>query len=164
MSSRRPRTRFAAPLVMTLAAVPACSRATSTTAPQDARGSTTPAPPPEPVAPPTPVDQGGTGVGVVTPPPTFQRTIWSVHLDASGKGCEAYSDVRCPAPPKSCNPPPPLKVDACPAEVVEALTAKANIRIEEVRPDECIVLYPMPTCKPGWSCNPPPTPKINCPR
>jgi hypothetical protein len=68
-------------------------------------------------------------------------------------------DVRCP-PDATCNPPPPVQI-ACPQPVMDM--PRQGVRIEEQKPDSCVVVYPMPDCPPGVMCNPPRPQAIDCP-
>jgi hypothetical protein len=159
MSSRRPRSQFAAPLVVTLATVPACMARTGSSAPaprtgDGADGTVVIANPPRPIP-----DGGGGGGDVTRQDPPHTPTRWTVFAQGDGGGCYAIMDATCPPPPATCNPPPPQKLATCPA----GATATASVEVRELSPGECYVIPPMPACPPDASCNPPRPTKIDCP-
>ena len=184
MSAKRPRSSFAAPLVVTLAVAPACivqpapSQPRPTT--QDGSGSgggpseppvvmtnppppsTTPAQPPTTTTPPIRQDNPG-GDTVTQAPPTTQQPErklrdWNLVPQGDGKTCNAYIKVDCPPPTvATCNPPPPVQLE-CPANM-----QKTGVKIEEQAPDACYVVYPTPACPKNVACNPPRPQKIDCP-
>jgi hypothetical protein len=177
MSSRRPRTRFAAPLVVTLALSPACvlterssrpptAAPTDPSAPQGPVGPTMNPPPPDRVPLPTdpvpPIKQTDPTTDVVQAGPTPQAapTTWRIWQNDSDKSCLVSMDVSCPPAPATCNPPPAKKLASCPPGV----TATSATTIQELAPGECFVMYAVPACPAGMACNPPRPAKIDCPR
>jgi hypothetical protein len=153
-ASRKPRRTFAASLVMTIAAGPACvvseSKPAQTTPPPDPVIVANP-PPPEnttPAPPPTPTQET---------PPAYQRN-WTVTLEPNGN-CLAYMDVQCKKG-ATCNPPPPQPV-ACPT----GITAKAPIKIfAQANTWDCYITPPEVKCPEKTTCNPPPPRKTACPK
>ncbi len=175
MSSRRPRSSFAAPLVVTLALAPACvirtapvgqpRTGTTTIAnpPRPATGTTTPAPPPKPQPPDRPPPRQtdpSTDVVQAAPNPTQTAlTSWTVYKRADAS-CYAMQAMQCPPAPATCNPPPPLKMSSCPAGASE----KKSVNVKELAPGECYVVASGPaSCPAGATCNPPRPVKIDCP-
>ena len=173
MASRRPRSSFAAPLVVTLALAPAClvtpapagqprtGTTTISNPPRPAPGTTTPAPPkPQPPDQPPPRQTDpSTGAVQAGPNPT-QTTLasWSVY-QRPDRSCYATQVTQCPPRPATCNPPPPLKMDGCP----DGASASKAITIQELSPGECYVMHAAAACEPGMTCNPPRPTKIDCP-
>jgi hypothetical protein len=156
-ASRRPRRRFAAPLVMTtIAAVPACIFGS---------GSPSPAPepivhrnPPQPVPPdPTPTELTEPTEPAETEPVAEQDRQWTVHVDSTG-ACRASMTVQCPQK-GTCNPPPPRQVD-CPdgIEVGKPLTIVAW-----EGQAGCYILPEPVSCPKDATCNPPPPRRTACP-
>jgi hypothetical protein len=179
-ASRRPRRAFAAPLVMTVAAIPACvvSQSDGPTTPpphggaaesRDHRGEGGDAPdvvanPPRPVAGDARVRSD---VAVTErlelaeepgdPAPSYERN-WTVRIDAKG-ACLAYQDVQCPTG-ATCNPPPPQPV-ACPA----GITVDRPVHIfAQAGSHDCYVMPAPVRCPERATCNPPPPRKTACPR
>ena len=176
---RLPRTTFAAPLVVTLAAVPGCVVAGGPApAARGTAGTTTavtnpprPAPAPAP-APAPPHDRGDTTVAVDATPlragtpsdqvqqaPPPRRTTWTVYQRPSDQQCFAAFDVAC-SPKATCNPPPPRALDECPA----GMTADQRLTIEETSPGVCALVFPKPAaCGANPTCDPPRSRPIDCP-
>jgi hypothetical protein len=134
---RKPRHRFAAPLVM-VAAMPACFV------------SSNPPPPREPIVEnpqePDP-DPGAT-----------EDQRWNVYADASGV-CRGSVDAgECPAD-MACNPPPPREM-ACPEGVGpgESVTI-----VRHAGSEECMIMPPPIDCPEDAHCNPPPPRPTACP-
>lgn len=178
MSLRTPRRRFATPFVVTLAAIPACTSASShaTLAPSEpepaaveASAATpsggefaTPTPPaknpPKPHKnPPEPEPDPG-------PPPAKFEQRWTVAKIKGNPECSANLVVTCPQPQPgkptpTCNPPPPIKY-ACPAGLADGDTIKIILRVGAT---ECFVDYGPLQCPAGAKCNPPPPRKLPCP-
>ncbi len=132
---RAPRRSFAAPLVVTLAALPGCMNTV------DHRN-------PPALPPPTPVTQPA--------PPTHTGGSWQITMQSDGS-CVADADVACEAG-MTCNPPPPAPY-ACPA----GITADRPFTVQERGADDCVLVRPMPVCPATMSCNPPPPQKTDCP-
>lgn len=140
MSSRKPRRSFAAPLILTVAALPGCIAAGSkpanstTTAPEsrDHRGSE-----PDPVTMSNP-----------PPPDTSKDRSWTIELQQDGS-CRATADdgrqssVACP--------------DGISAGSAMSMWANAGST-------ECFVSYDSPSCPAGAICNPPPPKVSSCPQ
>ena len=133
--ARAPRIRFAAPLVITLAA--GCPSTV------DHR----------PTQPP-PI----TGTGpIANPPPTAAGASWRVEVGDNGV-CLAVNNASMDCPEgASCNPPPPARIE-CPA----GATNEHPYTIQQ-QGSECTLIAPAPECKPGVMCNPPPAQKTACP-
>ena len=143
MAARTPRRSFAAPFVVTLAAVPACYVQSS-------------APPPQPQPVAQPADPHPV---VVTNPPRPQpaaSTSW--HVYKTQDGCEAIVNVECPAG-ASCNPPPPSKVE-CPT----GIAMDKPMTVVTQGDGTCIVAREPPACPPHAMCNPPRPQTVTCPK
>lgn len=179
--SRKVRSSFAAPLVVTLAVAPACMVRTSSpppgAAPTERERDRThvhqnpPRPPTvgttDSVNNPDPQPRDPVVVDTVqqTPPPTQsgQLASWTVFLDRRDGACYARMDVDCPPKPATCNPPPARKLDACPPNF-RVDDVDRPVKIVEYAKDDCYLQAPMPACPQGASCNPPPPQKTSCPR
>lgn len=159
---RPPRTRFAAPLVITLAIAPACvvtpappsNQPTPTNPPRPEPAPIDDPPPPEPdpttPQPPEPEPE---------PTPTPSMTRWSVYQRKSDQRCYTAFIANC-SPKATCNPPPPREMDACP----EGITADARLTIEERTEGVCVLVFPTPeSCAKNPACNPPRPRPIDCP-
>ena len=186
MAARTPRRSFAAPFVVTLAAVPACyvqsSPGPSGPPPQPPPTQTAepqpqPQQPPVIVANPPPPQQPTTDPsippGPVRPPSTPPRpdprptkppvqttdAYWTVYKAQDGSGCMAAIKVEC-QPKATCNPPPPFKY-ACPENVT---LDKPVTVVSQDGGATCFVQYDMPKCPPGVACNPPRPQPVACPK
>ncbi|HVV86741.1 MAG TPA: hypothetical protein VHE35_26970 [Kofleriaceae bacterium] len=182
MSARRPRSSFAAPLVVTLAMAPACVVRTHSSAPppQEPRQTANdhrngpimnpprppdhhpPPPSPEPGPSDTPRQTEGGGDVVQagpSPSPAPALRSWRVSQRADDKSCYAMADVHCPPPPSTCNPPPAMKVKTCPTDA----SPMSSVILRELSPGECFYEYPPPPCPAGASCNPPRPSRVDCP-
>lgn len=152
-SSRTPRRRFAAPLVMTIAALPACvvsSKPVGTTTAGGDTTTTTHDNPPRPDG----VDHRDTPDQQA---PDSERT-WTVSLEGSG-ACTAMGATSCPEG-ASCNPPPPAKVD-CPAGITAGQPVQIWAKAGET---DCYVAIAAGACPAKATCNPPPPQKTACPQ
>lgn len=187
MAARTPRRSFAAPFVITLAAVPACYVQTApppnqppppppqtepqSPPPQQPQGPVTvtnpprPTPPPQqpdppPPRPPQPQPRPPQPQPQPTTPPVTTPhgdMAWTVFKNADG--CMAAIKVEC-QPKATCNPPPPFKI-ACPADV--NLDKPVTV-VSQDGGSTCMVQFPMPTCPPGTACNPPRPRRVECPK
>ena len=177
MSARTPRRSFAAPFVVTLAAVPACYVQSAPPAaqpeptPQQNAPATVVANPPRPQQ--EPVEQQPTTVVAnpprpQEPPPTHTMnpprptgpaagTTW--HVFKTKDGCEAALDVSCPKG-ATCNPPPPHAY-TCPASLADGETLKI---VKPAGSNVCQVDYGPMSCPPNTVCNPPRPRTIACPK
>jgi hypothetical protein len=148
MAARTPRRTFAAPFVVTLAAIPACYH--------DAQ----PAPQP-PANPPGPVVTTPPPTDPATPPPA-QKPNREWRITRGKDSCLAFAAATCP--PKqgdaqpTCNPPPPTKYP-CPDGMTDAALIVTQLGGE----GDCFILPEMPKCPPNTACNPPPPKKVQCP-
>ncbi len=133
---RAPRTRFAASLVVTLAAA-GCGRTV------DHREPVHPNPPPVTTTEPTP------------PTPTPDGRQWSVMVMGDGT-CGAMEEIACPEG-ASCNPPPPAKI-ACPDHADQI-----HYTIRSEQDGTCRLVTPTPDCPANVRCNPPAPRSIDCP-
>jgi hypothetical protein len=181
MAARTPRRSFAAPFVVTLAAVPACYV-------QSSPGPSGPPPPPPTTqtAEPEPTEQPPVIVANPPPPqqpasqpstpppqqppvrpdprpskPPVQTTdsYWTVYKSHDGSGCMAAIKVEC-HPKATCNPPPPFKY-ACPDDV--SLDKPLTV-VSQDGGATCFVQFEMPKCPPGVACNPPRPKPVTCPK
>ena len=173
--SRTPRRAFAAPLVMTIAALPACVVASSKPgtgnqpephvrdhragADGDKTATKTHENPPRP----TSVDHTQTadpGTTTKTPEstaPDHDRS-WTVSMAKDGT-CSAMGETSCPANAK-CNPPPPTVV-ACPSNV----TVDKPVKVwASAGSNDCYVNLDAGKCPAKATCNPPPPQKTACPQ
>lgn len=137
MPTRRAR-RLAAPVVVTIAALPACTPAPS----PDIHVN----PPPQHVDnPPALIDASApTAASVTVPVP-----------------------VANPPPPIHVNPPPPIHVNPPPQQLGTDLPPPSGKGRVEQLPNGTCEEYPDLTgfkCQPGFSCNPPPPHPVRCPR
>ncbi len=173
--SRKLRTNFAAPLVVTLAALPGCvvrsgpapaaragdgapttvvsnpPRVTDASATHD-RGETTVAPVATPPREGTPSDQ-------VQQEPPPRLTTWTVYQSRTDQQCYAAIDVAC-SPKATCNPPPPRALDECPA----GMTMDQPLKIQETSPGVCTLVFPKPAaCGSNPTCDPPRSRPTACP-
>lgn len=157
MSSRRPRSRFAAPLVLTLALAPACVIRTRTSTPppggRDATqgqsdGTVTPI-----VNPPRPLP--GDGTAETTPPPP----------------APTVGPIANPPPPDRVGPPtrtPPIKQTDPAIDVVQAgpnpQAAPTTWHVSQRADKTCYAVLDV-QCPPApATCNPPPALKLSsCP-
>lgn len=159
-ASRKPRRAFAAPLVLTIAAAPACvvsgDPKPATTPPPDPVLVSNPPPPPEHTQPP-PAAQPDPAPPAAEPPPAYQRN-WTVMLEDSGD-CLAYADVQCKKG-ATCNPPPPQPV-ACPAGIQKGAPVKIYAQANTW---DCYIMPPEVKCPEKATCNPPPPRKTACPK
>lgn len=162
-ASRKPRRAFAVPLVMTVAAMPACIVTEPKPAQPQTGGTTTrdhrPPPPtrhenpPPPSTDPTPIDP----VPAQVEAPDYHRN-WTVSLQKDGT-CEAYMAVECKKG-ATCNPPPPQPI-ACP----EGITAARPVDIfASAGSWDCYIKPPESKCPEKATCNPPPPRKTACPK
>jgi hypothetical protein len=166
-ASRKPRRAFAVPLVMTVAAMPACiveskpaQPTTGGTTTRDNRDNRTPAPrhenpprPTEPTTDPTPIDP----VPAQTEAPAYHRN-WTVTMQKDGT-CEAYMAVECKKG-ATCNPPPPQPIE-CPS----GITAARPVDIfASAGSWDCYIKPPESKCPEKATCNPPPPRKTACPQ
>jgi len=157
MSSSR-RTRFAAPLVVTLAVAPACvvHRAPPPAGPATADATTPTAPPT--TAPEVPREPAGTDqVEAPPPPPTTKLHTWTVFRNRTDQQCYASIDVTC-SPKATCNPPPPRPMESCPPGMTDQ-----PVKIREQAAGTCLLESSPPACAPGAPCNPPRPQPIDCP-
>ena len=138
---RAPRTRFAASLVVTLAAA-SCGRTV------DHREPIHPNPPPVTTGDPTPPP--------TTTPPDSAGTVWSVIVRSDGT-CSAMQEVSCPEG-AACNPPPPAKI-TCPAG-----SDQIHYMIHAEADGSCRLIAPPPECPANAHCNPPRPQTIDCPK
>jgi hypothetical protein len=104
----RPPRRFAAPLVVTAAALAGCASGPVHDNPP--APSFNPPPPADPT-PPVVAKPVATPQVPALPPPTDPS---NVHKQADGT-CVEYHDVKCP-PNVNCNPPPPAPVQCPPGK------------------------------------------------
>lgn len=161
-SSRTPRRSFAAPLVMTIAAIPAClvtSKPPPSNQPEpqvrdhrkgDETTTVTHENPPRPDSvehTPTPDQQA----------PDHDRK-WTVMIDQAG-ACTAMGEMSCPAN-ATCNPPPPSMV-ACPS----GITVDRPVQIwASAGSNDCYITVAAAKCPAKATCNPPPPQKTACPQ
>ena len=141
-SMRAPRRNFAASLVVTIAALPACGRTV------DHREPVHPNPPPT-----TDNDPRDHRADPNAPDP---GTTWRVVVDGVGT-CTAMRDMECPEG-ASCNPPEPPRI-TCPDG---ADKIQYSIRAQD--DGTCVLVAPPPECPHGVACNPPPPHKVDCPK
>ena len=165
-ASRKPRRAFAVPLVMTVAALPACiveSKPAQPTTGGTASGDTrTPPPrhenPPRPQTDPkqvepTPIEP----LPAQTEAPAYHRN-WTVMQQKDGT-CQAYLAVECKKG-ATCNPPPPQPIE-CPS----GITAARPVDIfASAGSWDCYIKPPEVTCPEKATCNPPPPRKTACPQ
>jgi hypothetical protein len=164
-ASRKPRRAFAVPLVMTVAAVPACvvteskpaqprTGGTTTTTTANPPGPHTNPPPPDTAKPdPTPIDP----TPVQAEAPDYHRN-WTVTMGSDG-ACAAYMKVECKTG-ATCNPPPPQAIE-CP----EGITAARPVDIfASAGSWDCYIKPPEVKCPEKATCNPPPPRKTACPK
>ncbi|MEZ4402946.1 MAG: hypothetical protein R3B06_23190 [Kofleriaceae bacterium] len=177
--SRKVRTSFAAPLVLTLAVAPACVVRTGSAPPPTtggpSGGTTTTTTPPGPIvatnpppvaAPPTQPDPGTAPrmpqeqqTVQQGPTPVKPLTTWTVYQNKTSGQCFAAIDVVC-NPKATCNPPPPRALDACPV----GMTADKPLKIEERAAGSCTLVFPVPTsCASNPACDPPRSRTVDCP-
>ena len=164
-ASRKPRRAFAVPLVMTIAAAPACV-VKDDSPPASSSGPTVrthenpprpdPAPQPDPARPdpdPTPIEP----TPVQTKAPDYHRN-WTVMMNDDGT-CAAYMAVECKKG-ATCNPPPPTAI-ACPEGIT---TARPVDIFASAGSWDCYVKPPEVKCPEKATCNPPPPRKTACPK
>jgi hypothetical protein len=174
MSARTLRRTFAAPFVVTLAAMPACGPKPLNppepheNPPPPAAKPTEPvvaAPDPAP-APSEPVDSKGSPK---KEPAQYERR-WTVmrnmKQDAKPTECRAFIEVSCPKsepgkPMPTCNPPPPIPY-TCPDNFPTDKGATLKI-VLRAGATECFVDHGPMNCPQGAKCNPPPPRKLACP-
>lgn len=164
--SRSLRTRFAAPLVVTLAVAPACV-VHSASAPPPAGPATagpttadaTAAPPTGPAPVEVPREPAVTDQ-VRPPPPTTTATTlhtWTVFRNRTDQQCYASIDVTC-SPKATCNPPPPRPMESCPTGMTDQ-----PVKIREQPGGTCLLESSPPACAPNAPCNPPRPQPVDCP-
>ena len=163
-ASRKPRRAFAVPLVMTVAALPACIVESKPAQPRTGgttSGDTrTPAPrhenPPRPQTDPaqtTPIEP----VPAQTEAPGYHRN-WTVMQNDDGT-CVAHLAVECKKG-ATCNPPPPQPIE-CPS----GITAARPVDIfASAGSWDCYIKPPEVKCPEKATCNPPPPRKTACPQ
>lgn len=163
--SRKLRTNFAAPLVVTLAALPGCVvRSGPAPAARGADG----APPTVVSNPPRATDEvppdatpprEGPPADQVQQAPPARLTTWTVYQSRTDQTCYAAIDVAC-SPKATCNPPPPRALDECPA----GMTMDQRLTIQETSPGVCALVFPKPaSCGSNPTCDPPRSRPIACP-
>jgi|GEM_PF-2870203 len=174
--SRKVRLSFAAPLVL-IAVVPACTVRTDPqparpphehTATQPVHPVSNPPPPTQPEPPParprpvdpTPTQQPPLVDGQPTQQPPQALRTWAVFQNRNDLGCYVQWPGRCPAPPATCNPPPPRKLDSCPT----GITPDRTTHIVEQRPNVCTVEFTDKPCPRNAKCAPPRHESITCPQ
>jgi len=144
MAFRTMRRTFAAPLVMTLAALPACG---SDKAPLERSG-------------PNPPALQGRLPDVTTPPPPPVEVVktrsWTVHRAGDGR-CISEPDYDCP-PNAKCNPPGPSDYP-CP----DGMIGEHQQIVLHPGAVDCYLVQPPPKCPPNIACNPPASPRVDCP-
>ena len=172
---RSPRRSFAAPFVVTLAAIPACtvtpappprnpptatvveSRPQTATVVESPRPNENPPPPRDPPIihgnPPPPVEEP-----IPTPPPEGR---WLLTM--SGGKCHTQASASCPQPKPGgprimCNPPAPHAYE-CPS----GMTDGASVQIVAAGAG-CQIPPPATHCPPKAMCNPPPPRRVPCPQ
>lgn len=150
MAARTLRRRFAAPFVITVAALPLAH-------------ADKPAPPPRhPEERPTlrnpPPPKNG--------PKTYPHDRrWRAERSATAKdSCVAYAHVECPPPGPdgsrvTCNPPPPATYKCAAGE----LASGAQPIIQRKGSTVCMVEHPPVKCPAGAQCNPPRPVRVTCP-
>lgn len=153
MSVRRPRSKFAAPLVITLAMAPACVVRTS-------------APPPG--ARPTTGDQRGEPTVMTNPPRPTDGTVGNTPppTEPGGRPDHATSpDVGGPVEQRP--PTPPIKQPDGTTDVAQQGPGPAQLRYWNVRQNadkSCYAMHEASCPPPPATCNPPPPAKLkSCP-
>ncbi len=155
--SRKPRRSFAAPLILTVAAVPACVVASNKPATSDPKNT-----------PEQRDHRTGEGGENANPPgphvnPPMQRKNeydekWSVSLQDDGTCLAHADDGGCPEG-ASCNPPPPRPV-LCPDGIQEGQWMSMWAVQGETG---CWVSAADTGCPSNAKCNPPPPQATSCP-
>lgn len=150
----KPRRSFAAPLILTVAAVPACVVATKPT--------NTPGPEAK-----QPEQRDHRDKGHENPPGPHENPpapnvneydqSWQVRLADDGS-CLAYGEVSC-EPGMSCNPPRPRPV-VCP----EGIAAGESYSLWANAGEIGCFTSPPTSCPANATCNPPPPQAIDCPQ
>lgn len=170
----RSRKSFAAPLVVTFAAAPACFFSTSTAPSQPIAQAAPgqpemtdpqPSPPPPELQSPTyvvnkpppaaqqPVQEAPTTSDAAAPAPDARRS-WTL-LASPGGGCATIETVACPDG-VACNPPPPQPYDCLEnVPLPSTITTFGNA---------CVIRMPRAACPAGMHCNPPPPRRVPCPK
>ncbi|MFO0634564.1 MAG: hypothetical protein U0168_17110 [Nannocystaceae bacterium] len=160
MPAREPRRRFAAPLVLTIAAAPACAGS----------GTTGPEPPATTAAPttadPQPQPDGGGDAGDGTTAQDGREGRWSVMRN--GNGCQTMIAVDCSQPPgepqHTCNPPAPREYPCPKWDDGSVIDVGPGFTIEgKAGAKDCTMYFPTGDCPADASCNPPPPRRVDCP-
>lgn len=159
--SRSPRRSFAAPLILSVAAIPACVVTSNKPANDPKTGET-----PEQRDHRGTGDDAGDGTKVIMNPPRpeapqvyEQDQSWSVRMESDGS-CKAYGSVDCPEASK-CNPPRPSVV-TCPEGISEGEAMDMWVSAGST---DCYVSFGgSSSCPKGATCNPPPPQKAECPQ
>jgi hypothetical protein len=142
---RAPRRSFAAPLVITMAALPGCASTVDHRDPVQPTTVTTTDPADHRNDPPP------------TPTPTAAGATWHIVVNSDGS-CVAAVEAHCDARPVSCNPPRPMPY-ACPS----GATNDNPFLVQQTDAGDCVLISPTPACPAGTMCNPPPAQKVDCP-
>ncbi len=96
-----------------------------------------------------------------TPEPVAGKPARNIEQMPDGT-CMEYFDVDCPDDGRTCNPPPPQKIQ-CPESVLPAATDATRVTM---RPNgECWEAQGSKDfkCPEGAVCNPPPPKRVKCP-
>ncbi|MBX7081661.1 MAG: hypothetical protein K1X88_20835 [Nannocystaceae bacterium] len=159
MPAREPRRRFAAPLVLTIAATPACAGSSTTGAePPTTAGPTTAEPQPQPQPQPEPGDG--------TTADDARERRWTVMRN--GKTCQTMIAIDCSQPPgqpqHTCNPPAPREYPCPTYDDGSVIDVGPGFTIEgEAGAKDCTMYFPTGDCPADASCNPPPPRRVDCP-
>ncbi len=176
MSARVPRSRFASPFVITLAATPACvvstgdspstdPPTTTATPTADAHPQSDPPASDPPVSDPRPRDPGS-GAEPTTTVAETKPQRWS--LLAQGDQCVTQLVISCEQkpgdPPRSCNPPPPQTYPCPTYNDGSKIQVGTGATIHSDGQGHCSFRPPMGKCPQGAMCNPPPPREVPCPK
>ncbi len=159
-ASRKPRRSFAAPLVITAAALPACivTPGPTTSSPPPNVTTTDHRTPDQPPPGPNPSTSHNPPMPNPNPAPSYERD-WTVTVGSDGV-CHAAIKVSCPKPPATCNPPMPVQV-ACP----DGMTAGQTMEIyAEANSWDCYIRPAPMACPHNATCNPPMPARTACPQ
>jgi len=164
-SSRKPRRTFAAPLILSVAALPACivasnKPASSTNTDPEQRDHRQPDPETtdhrQPDGDPVVISNPPRPEPYVLRQDSSYDESWQISVEADGS-CKAYGPNDCPGEPK-CRPAPARAV-ACP----EGMQAGETWSLwADKGSTECFTMA-VSDCPKGATCNPPPPTRASCP-